>query len=156
MKMVVETGVVFPGIYSENFGLDVADYYPTLADPLYVNGRAQQIVAIAREIQPDYLIIAEEPDTEAEITGKASIATLKGFSSMVDTFLSQLNSAGFTGTNVGAGVGNLALRRAGLHRSARRQEPPELHRPARLSHQSLLSQRHHHADRPGANRRVSP
>jgi len=98
MKMVVETGVVFPS-------LDAAAFYPTLPDLLYVNGRAQQILTIAREIQPDYLVIAEEPDTEAEITGKASIATLKGFSDMVDTFLSQLNSAGFTGTNVGAGVG---------------------------------------------------
>ena len=98
MKMVVETGVVFPN-------LDAAAYYPTLADPLYVNGRAQQILTIAREIQPDYLVIAEEPDTEAEITGKSFVGTLSGFSSMVDTFLSQHNSPEFTGTNVGAGVG---------------------------------------------------
>jgi uncharacterized protein (TIGR03437 family) len=98
MKMVVETGVVFPS-------LDAAAFYPTLPDLLYVNGRAQQILTIAREIQPDYLVIAEEPDTEAEITGKSFIATVPGFSFMVDTFLSQLNSAGFTGTNVGAGVG---------------------------------------------------
>ncbi len=94
MKMVVETGVV-----------DVPGYCPTLADPMYLAGRAQQILTIAREIQPDYLVIAEEPDTEAETTGKPFIATVPGFSSMVDIFLSQLNSAGFTTTNVGAGVG---------------------------------------------------
>lgn len=94
MKMVVETGA-----------LDVAGYYPTLPDQFYVDGRAKQILTIASEIQPDYLIVAEEPDTEAEITGKPFIGTLSGFSSMVDTFLSQLNSAGFTSTNVGAGVG---------------------------------------------------
>ena len=105
MKMVVETGVVFPGVFSEGSGLDVADYYLNLANSQYLTGRAQQVVTIAREIQPDYLVIAEEPDTEAELTGKPFIATVTGFSSMVDTFLSQLDSAGFTGTNVGAGVG---------------------------------------------------
>ena len=94
LKLVVETGA-----------LDVAGYYPTLADQFFVAYRAQQIVTIARELQPDYLIVAEEPDTEAEITGKPFISTVPGFSSMVDTFLAQLNSAGFTGTNVGAGVG---------------------------------------------------
>jgi len=97
MKMVVETGVV-PN-------LDAASYDSTLPDQKYVDGRAKQILTIASEIQPDYLIIAEEPDTEAEITGKPFVGTLSGFSSMVDTFLSQLNSAGFTSTNVGAGVG---------------------------------------------------
>jgi hypothetical protein len=105
MKMVVESGAVFPGVFSEGSGLDVADYYLALTNAQYTLGRAQQIVTIAREIQPDYLIIAEEPDTEAEITGKSFIGTLSGFSSMVDTFLSQLDSAGFTGANVGAGVG---------------------------------------------------
>ena len=94
MKMVVETGVV-----------DLPGYYATLPDPMYVDARAKQILTIAGEIQPDYLIIAEEPDTEAEITGKPFISTVQGFSSMVDNFLSQLNSAGFTTTNVGAGVG---------------------------------------------------
>ena len=101
MKMVVETGVVFPGMYA---GRSITT--PRSRTAMYVAGRAQQILTIAREIQPDYLVIAEEPDTEAEITGKPFIA--HAFGLLLDGgYVPRRNSTprDSPATNVGAGVG---------------------------------------------------
>ena len=105
LRMVVNAGPVYTGVLTENSGLNVAAYYQTLTTSEYIAARTRQIVTIAEQIQPDYLVIAQEPDNEASMTGQPSLATAAGFSSMVDTFLTQLDQAGLTGTYAGAGIG---------------------------------------------------
>lgn len=105
LRLVVHAGPIYTGAFSAGSGLNVSGYYGTLSSTAYIQARARQIVTIARELQPDYLVLAEEPDVEAAIAGQPSIGNSAGYSVMVDNFLSSLNSAGLTGTNVGAGVG---------------------------------------------------
>jgi uncharacterized protein (TIGR03437 family) len=105
MRMVVNAGPMYTGVLTGNSGLNVAPYYQTLNSSEYITARTRQIVTIAEEIQPDYLVVAQEPDNEASTAGQPSLATAAGFSSMVDTFLTQLDDAGLTGTYVGAGIG---------------------------------------------------
>ena len=105
MRMVVHTEPLYTGVLTQNSGLDVASYYRTLTTSAYITARTHQILTIAQLIQPDYLVVAGEPDNEAAMTGQPSLATAAGFTNMVDTFLTQLDEAGFTGTYVGAGIG---------------------------------------------------
>ena len=105
MRMVVHTGPLYTNVLSENSGLNVAPYYQTLTSSEYIAARTHQIVTIAQQLQPDYLVVAQEPDNEASITGQPSLATTAGFTAMVDTFLTQLDDAGLTGTYAGAGIG---------------------------------------------------
>ena len=86
-------------------GLNVAGYYPTLTNAQYVYNRAQVILTIAKQIKPDYLSMATEPDTEATLTGKSFVSTPTGYAQMVSYILSQLNAAGVTGIPLGAGFG---------------------------------------------------
>ena len=106
MRLVVHTGPMYTGVFSDGSNLNAAGYYksfPTVS--AYVAARAEQIVTIAQEIQPDALVLADEPDNEATLTGQPSLAVVSGFSSMIDTFLSRLDQFGYNGTYVGAGVG---------------------------------------------------
>jgi uncharacterized protein (TIGR03437 family) len=105
MRMVVYTGPLYTNALSENSGLNVAPYYQTLTSSEYIAARTHQILTIAQQLQPDYLVVAQEPDNEASITGQPSLATAAGFTAMVDTFLNQLDGAGLSGTYVGAGIG---------------------------------------------------
>lgn len=105
LRMVVQTGPLYTGVLTENSGLNVAPYYKTLTSSAYIAARAHQIITIAQQIQPDYLVVAGEPDNEAFMAGQPSLAASAGFSSMVNTFLTQLDDAGLTGTYVGAGIG---------------------------------------------------
>ncbi len=105
MKLVVEGGVLFPGTFSSGSGLDVSAYYPLLGNAQYFYGRAQNIVTIARELQPDYLSIGSEPDSEQLLTGKP-VGTPAAYTGLINYILSQLSAAGVSGIPIGAGTGS--------------------------------------------------
>ncbi len=106
MKLVVENGVMFGGIYSAGSGMNAAGYYATLSDPQLVAGRAAQVVAIVSQILPDLINVGSEPDTEAALTGHAFLNTPAGFAGMVQAFLAQLSAASLTSVPVVAGAGS--------------------------------------------------
>lgn len=102
LKLIVESGVLFPGVYSSGSGLNLGDYYKSLSSDQYIAGRAQVIAAVAQQIQPDYLSMGSEPDTEAQLTGMPFVNTPDGFASMMNYCLSQAKTSGVL---FGAGVG---------------------------------------------------
>ncbi len=110
MKLLVENGVMFGGVYAAGSGMDAAAYYPTLTDDQLVAGRAAQVVTIASQIAPDLLNVGSEPDTEAHLTGHPFLETPAGFAGMVRTFLAQLGGAGLTSVPVVAGSGTWLYR----------------------------------------------
>lgn len=65
MKLMVETGPVFPDPEFSNVQLDFSDLTPTR----YFESKTEQILLIAIEIRPDYLSIANEPETEKSLLG---------------------------------------------------------------------------------------
>ena len=64
-------------------GLNTAAYYPTLTTAQSIYNRAQMVLTVARQIQPDYISIATEPDTEATVTGKSFLSSPSGNAQML-------------------------------------------------------------------------
>jgi fibronectin type 3 domain-containing protein len=104
MKLTVETMAEnqFPGDSAGTF----TEYYTSLTWTEYMAGRAAQAVAIAQLMQPDYLSLITEPDSEASYTGQTNAATLAGSTQLLQTMLTALQTAGITGVSYGAGTGS--------------------------------------------------
>lgn len=106
LKLIVETAVLFPGVYSEGSGLKLAEYYRTLDARALAYGRAVVAQAIVQEVKPDFLNLGSEPDTEARLTGRIAFAGPQGAADLVSYLVKQVRAAGAGGTKVGAGVGS--------------------------------------------------
>jgi hypothetical protein len=106
LKLIVESSVLFLGSYSRTSGFKLAEYYPTLNTRQFTDGRAQNIVVIAKEVRPDFLNLGSEPDTQARLSGNAVFDSPAGYGETIGYFLKQLHQAGVTGIQIGAGVGS--------------------------------------------------
>lgn len=102
LKVIIETG----GLFSQTVfaGVNVAPYYQSLSTTDYMTGRAQQALVIAQQLQPDYLNVLAEPDTESAQTGKRELYTYTGSMQLLNTILGVLRGAHAT-IPIGAGVG---------------------------------------------------
>jgi hypothetical protein len=103
MKLVVEASVIVPFV-----GNDVSQfqaYLNTLSWPEYIAGRAANSLAVAQLIQPDYLSVMSEPDTEESASGQTNLGTVAGVTQLVDTILSTIQDAGVQNVPIGAGAG---------------------------------------------------
>jgi len=105
LKLIVKTGAMFSkGGFSDQ-ELQVRNFYRHLKLNGYLDGRRDMAVLLARELSPDYLSVATEPDTEAEQSGK-SVNTPENFLRLTTHIQEGLRSAGLTGMKVGAGIGS--------------------------------------------------
>jgi fibronectin type 3 domain-containing protein len=86
-------------------GWDTAPFYASLNWMQYQQARAQTAVVVAQTMQPDYMVLLEEPDTEALNSGQSEVNTVAGATSMLSLTLSSLQQAGVSGVKFGAGVG---------------------------------------------------
>jgi hypothetical protein len=105
MKLAVESGAMFPGIYSVGSGMNAAAYYPTITDTEFVAGRSAVINTIVRQVKPDVINVGSEPDTEVKLTNHTFLGTPTGWASMMQTFVNNLAAEGLTGVPVVAGTG---------------------------------------------------
>lgn len=97
MKMLAGTGVAFT---QPEFSRVPVDYRGMTLERLK-QGERQQIETIIREIQPDYITIANEPSTQTELTGVSF--NVRGYTEFVNFLLKDLDRRGVL---VGAGTGN--------------------------------------------------
>jgi fibronectin type 3 domain-containing protein len=104
MKVIVESMVEnqFPG---DNAGAFTA-YYTTLSWGQYMAARAAAAVNTAQLMQPDYMSLITEPDSEAGWTGQNNVATVAGATQLLQTILTAFQTAGITGVSLGAGTGS--------------------------------------------------
>jgi fibronectin type 3 domain-containing protein len=102
MKLTVETTVASasPGSNGGNY----APYYSSLSWSEYMEGRAQQTVNIAQLLQPDYISVITEPDSESQNSGQANAGTPAGSLQELQTILAAMQAAA-NKTPVGAGAG---------------------------------------------------
>ncbi len=104
MKIVIENDAMWPnGVYS---GFSVASFYATLDWTQYQKARAQTAKTVAQIMQPDYMVLMEEPDTESMNSGQTEVNTVAGATSMVSQILTSVREAGIPGLKVGAGMGS--------------------------------------------------
>jgi len=106
LKLIVESSILFLGSYSRTSDFKLAEYYPTLDTRQFIDGRAQNIVAIAKEVRPDFLNLGSEPDTQARLSKNAVFDSPNGYAETIGYFLKQLHQAGVSGIPIGAGVGS--------------------------------------------------
>ena len=80
-------------------------YFDTLTWSEYLTGRAGNALAVAQLLQPDYMTVLTEPDTEASVSGQTNVDTISGATQLVQQVLTTLGDAGVTGIQIGAGAG---------------------------------------------------
>ncbi len=88
MKMAVETTVA--SAETGTNGALYLPYYAGLTWNAYMAGRAQQAVNVAQSIQPDYMSVITEPDSESQNSGQASAGTPAGSLQELQTILAAL------------------------------------------------------------------
>lgn len=103
MKLIVENDTLLTN--DVQAGWDVAPYYSTLSWNDYQAGRAQTAVTIAQLMQPDYLVVLQEPKTEADNSGQTTANTVSGSVSLLSQILASVQQAGVPNMKVGAGTG---------------------------------------------------
>jgi len=100
LKMIVEAHAVQPG----TSGMNVTGYYNSLSDAQYIAGRQQNALTIAQMIQPDYINLNTEPQTDLLNTGKTNeYGNPTGYTAMNQSIISGLHAAGVT-IPLGCGV----------------------------------------------------
>lgn len=103
MKAVIETSVMFPQNATD---LPLKAYYATLSASQVTAGRAQVAQIIAQMLQPDWLNLGSEPDTQAALLGLSTEYTPQQYAAEISTIVTQLRNAGISAKPlIGAGVG---------------------------------------------------
>ncbi len=104
LKVVIETSVMFPSVATD---LPLTNYYKTLSEAEVTAGRGQNALNIAQLVQPDYLNLGSEPDTQAALLGLSAEYTPQEYATEIATITSQLRAAGINGKPlIGAGIGD--------------------------------------------------
>ncbi len=102
MKVIVENDTLL--VNDVSAGWDAAPFYATLSWTQYQQARAQTALTIAQTMQPDYLVVVEEPSTEANDSGQSQANTPTGSASLLSQILASLEQARVPGMKVGAGT----------------------------------------------------
>ena len=103
LRLIVENNILLAD--DAQSGWNVAPFYATLDWTHYQQARAAMAAVIAKTLQPDYLIVLEEPDTEAGNTGQPDVNTPSGAVSLVSQMITRVQQTGVSNIKLGAGVG---------------------------------------------------
>ena len=103
LKLIVDNETLRNGVTFS--GWNVGPFFASLNWTQYQAARAQTAVTIAQTMQPDYMVVLEEPDTEAQMSGQSAVNTVSGATGMLSQILTSMQAAGVPGVQVGAGVG---------------------------------------------------
>ena len=104
LKVVIEASVLFPSVATD---LPLTQYYATLSQAQVTAGWGQNALTIAQQVQPDWLNLCSEPDTQAALLGLSAEYTAQEFAGAIATITSLLRAAGIGGKPlIGAGIGN--------------------------------------------------
>ncbi len=103
MKLIVENDTLL--VNDVQAGWNAAPFYATLNWTQYQEARAQTAVTVAQTMQPDYLVLLEEPTTEADNSGQTQANTPTGSAALLTQLISSAQQAGVSGMKLGAGTG---------------------------------------------------
>ncbi len=103
LKLIIESsiGQAFPGNEADTF----ATYLKGLSWTAYMAGRAQNALNVVELVQPDYMSVITEPDSEATASGQPNAGTVAGSTQLLKTILSTIQGAGANNVLIGAGAG---------------------------------------------------
>ena len=72
LKLLVDSEITFSNDIEAGW-TNMNAFYSSLTWPEYMAAKAQMAATIAQNLQPDYLVLAEEPDTEAAQSGQTNL-----------------------------------------------------------------------------------
>jgi len=105
MKIVVENDSLLSSDAQAGW-TNTAAYFSTLSWAQYQAGRATMAVTVAQVIAPDYLVLAEEPDTEAAQALQPNLNIPADAAAMVSGELAAVQALNLPNMQFGAGVGS--------------------------------------------------
>ena len=110
LKLIVDDEILFSNDIQAGW-TNMNTFYSTLTWPAYVTARATMAATIAQYIQPDFLSVANEPDTEAVQTGQSNLNNPSDAAQMVLAEIVAVQALNLTTPpKLGAGFGTwLAL-----------------------------------------------
>jgi len=104
MKLVVESVcLISQGVWNT---WNIGSFYSGLNWTQYQQGRMQTAQTIVQLMHPDYLVVIEEPDSEAMFSGQTDAGTPSGSTALLGVILQGLQQNGLGSTQIGAGVGS--------------------------------------------------
>jgi hypothetical protein len=108
MRMIVEANPLLTGDHPGT-NLNATAYYQSLSFATYQQRRSANTVTTAQYVQPDYLIVQSEPDTDARNGYRPELNTPATDVAMVQQFVNDLQAAKVPGLHstvkLGAGMG---------------------------------------------------
>jgi len=106
MKVVIENDILLTNDIQAGWP-GLTQYFTTLSWSEYVQARATMAATIASEIGPDYLILAEEPDTEATQAGQPNLLNASEAAQMISAEIAAVQAVTWANPNmlIGAGFG---------------------------------------------------
>ncbi len=104
MKIIVENDALLSSDMQAGW-TNAAAYFATLNWTQYQAARAQMAATIAQVVQPDYLVLAEEPDTEASQAGQPNLNIPGSAAAMISGEIAAVQALNLPNIQLGAGVG---------------------------------------------------
>jgi fibronectin type 3 domain-containing protein len=105
MKLIVENDILLANDIQAGWP-NLTSYFSTLSWNDYMQGRAIMAATIAETMQPDYLVLAEEPDTEASQSGQQNLLNPADAAQMIMGQISAVRTSSFPNVLLGAGFGS--------------------------------------------------
>jgi fibronectin type 3 domain-containing protein len=104
MKIVVENDALLSSDIQAGWTTSTA-YFASLNWTQYQAGRAKMAATIAQVVQPDYLVLAEEPDTESSQAGQPNLNIPGDAAAMISGEIAAVQALGLPNVQIGAGMG---------------------------------------------------
>ena len=109
LTLIVDNEVLLSNSVESGWGTSnptPSAFFSSLNWPEYMAGRATMAATIATTMQPDYLILADEPDTEANASGQQNLNNPTDAAQMIQGEINAVNALNMsTPPKMGAGFG---------------------------------------------------
>jgi fibronectin type 3 domain-containing protein len=106
LKVIVDDEIMFSNDIQAGWS-NMNAFYSSLTWPEYMAARAQMAATIAQDIQPDFLVLANEPDTETAQTGQQNLGIPADAADMVQAEIAAVQALNLSNPpKLGAGFGS--------------------------------------------------
>ena len=105
MKLILDSAFLLSRPPGDVAYIDPGTFYRSLTWEQYQAARAENARLALQTLRPDFLVVLQEPDTEATATGFAAAGTAAGSTALLKTILAGIEDVRGA-TRIGAGVGS--------------------------------------------------
>src|SRR5580698_3501349 len=109
LKLIVENNVLLTVDISSGWGTTLTNFYASLDWNQYMAARASMAATLAQAMQPDYLVVGEEPDGEARQSGQTNMDNATDAAQMISAEITAVRALKLPNTKLGAGLGNWTM-----------------------------------------------